>query len=512
MSATADVYTASGDTAVAAAIERNRVVDARARRVELTPDADRPRHRVGLVLDDGDGAMAAHVPLPSKAWDVAAAAGAIADSAGDPGRIVSFNASISANERPERITATAALLEESGLAASCTTIAPRAATRQELCGAHTEAHVDAMLACDVSATADSIDFDSGAGDAADVAATLLKAATHSNYVFIGLRSVRAALLAAGSVVEACEAVVEGRVDSAACVVRPPGHHSECGCAMGFCLFNSVAVAARALLRPPPAAESGGPSPSAAAPTRAGGAATAATAAASAPSSDSSTSKRVERVLIVDWDIHHGNGTQHVFADDPQVLYFSAHMFNTGWEYPMCAPTETKMSGAPEYVGDGDGAGFNINVGWNNGVIPCEGYGDAEYAACWQRLLLPVAREFEPDVVIVSAGFDSGAGDETGYGVTPLGYSYLTQELLKLPSVRGRVVVVLEGGYNVPAVARGMEACVASLLGALLEPPSDASFPAPSRHALADIRAAVDAHKPHWKCLREATGGDDIARD
>ncbi len=132
---------------------------------------------------------------------------------------------------------------------------------------------------------------------------------------------------------------------------------------------------------------------------------------------------------------------------------------------MCAPTQSKTSGDPAYVGSGAGKGYTINVGWNNGVHPCVGYGDEEYFACFQRVLLPVARAFAPDVVLISAGFDSAAGDECGYAVTPQGYAQLTHMLQadSLPSAQGRVVCVLEGGYNLPAVAYGLEACLCALL-------------------------------------------------
>ena len=209
--------------------------------------------------------------------------------------------------------------------------------------------------------------------------------------------------------------------------------------MGFCLYNNVAVAARAV----------------------------------------QAARLCERVLIVDWDVHHGNGTQHSFWDDPSVLYFSTHQFPF---YPG--------TGAAEEAGGGTGRGFNVNVPWPAGM------GDAEYLAAFDRLLLPIARSFSPELVLVSAGFDAAAGDLLGgMRVSPEGYAALTERLLSLAD--GRVVLALEGGYNLDAIARSAAACLRVLLG---EEPARADFGPASRIGSAKIDEAIEVQREFWKGL------------
>jgi len=262
-------------------------------------------------------------------------------------------------------------------------------------------------------------------------------------------SADAALRAAGSVIMAGLAVIRDEIESAVCVVRPPGHHSEYCCAMGFGLFNNVAAAAAAALE-----------------------------------------EGLERVLIVDWDIHHGNGTQDIFSDDKRVLYFSAHGM---YIYPAFARDDQMPFQMAEYVGESNAQGFSVNCPWSQA-----GYGDAEYALLWERLLMPIAREFNPQLVFVSAGFDSAAGDEEGYLLTPSGYSYLLSQLMGVAG--GKVVVELEGGYNIPAISYGLHACTATLLG-VTEGLSHVATEQVSPDAVADIDAAVNAQKAYWQNLK-----------
>src|SRR5258708_17219116 len=165
-------------------------------------------------------------------------------------------------------------------------------------------------------------------------------------------SYTAARLAAGAAIEAVEDVWHGRADNAFALVRPPGHHAERSQAMGFCLFNNVAIAAESARR-----------------------------------------LGAERVMILDWDVHHGNGTQHIFQDRRDVLYASSH------QYPFYPGT-----GAPDEVGSGEGAGFTVNC-----ALPA-GQTDADYGAVFHDVFLPAGRAFKPDVVLVSAGFDPHAAD------------------------------------------------------------------------------------------------------
>ncbi|MGP8321210.1 MAG: histone deacetylase family protein [Methanosarcinaceae archaeon] len=207
-------------------------------------------------------------------------------------------------------------------------------------------------------------------------------------------SFKAALLAAGGAVDA---VKESKnTGTAFALVRPPGHHAEPGHAMGFCLFNNVAIAARY-------AQSHG----------------------------------MPRVLIIDWDVHHGNGTQHAFYSDPSVLYFSTH------QYPLFPGT-----GWLDEIGDKDGAGYNINV-----PLPA-GANDADYIYVFNKLLVPVALQFKPDIILVSAGQDGHIDDPLGgMELTSAGFGKLASIVKGLAdSTCRRTALVLEGGYDQEALA------------------------------------------------------------
>jgi len=219
-----------------------------------------------------------------------------------------------------------------------------------------------------------------------------------------------ARLAVGGTVDLVRAIAAGDVDSGLAAVRPPGHHAESDRAMGFCLFNNVAIAARVL----------------------------------------QAEDRVERILILDWDVHHGNGTQHSFEDDPTVLYVSTHEFP---QYPG--------TGAAREAGHGRGAGFTLNV-----PMPA-GCGDAEYIGVFQRLLVPAARSFRPEFVLVSCGFDPHRDDPlAGMQVTGEGFAAMSAIVRQLADelCGGRLAFVLEGGYAL----RGLREGTAAVLDAILD--------------------------------------------
>ena len=267
-------------------------------------------------------------------------------------------------------------------------------------------------------------------------------------VYFNEETADCAKLAAGSLVSITEAVMEGSVQNGVAIIRPPGHHAEAHCAMGFCIFNNVAIAAKMAQQ----------------------------------------KYGANKVLIVDWDIHHGNGTQNMFDDDPSVLYFSVHMYNKGKFFPS-----KKEPASPEHVGVDAGEGFSVNVGWDE-----RGMGDAEYIHCWNQVLLPIAYAFDPDLVIVSAGFDAARGDPLGgCDVTPEGYAHLTHLLSGLAG--GKLIIALEGGYNLTSISNSMTACVEALVSNT-PPRLEAPLGEPKIECRQAIHATIEAHLEYWPLL------------
>ncbi|MCA2977634.1 MAG: histone deacetylase [Myxococcaceae bacterium] len=287
-------------------------------------------------------------------------------------------------ESPGRLRAVRAALDATPVPGTRAEAA-RKATRDELLAVHHQAHVAHVLS--LRGRSSQLDPDTAMGPS----------------------SADAALLAAGAAVEATVAVMEGRATNAFALVRPPGHHAEADRAMGFCLFNNVAVAAEAA-------------------KRAG----------------------AERVLVLDWDVHHGNGTQHLFEARRDVLFCSAH------QHPYYPGT-----GAPHETGHGEGAGYTVNV-----ALP-GGRRDADYGAVFHDVFLPIARAFRPDVVLVSAGFDPHEADPVGgMDVTERGFAAMACAMKQLADelCRGRLALFLEGGYDLGALGRSVHACVEVLAG------------------------------------------------
>ncbi|XP_020669972.3 protein deacetylase HDAC6 isoform X1 [Pogona vitticeps] len=269
-----------------------------------------------------------------------------------------------------------------------------------------------------------------------------------NSIYICASSYECARLAAGSAFSAVEAVLSGQVRNAVAIVRPPGHHAESDTACGFCFFNSVALAARYAQR---------------------------------------LAERPMRVMILDWDVHHGNGTQHMFEDDPSVLYVSLHRYDNGLFFP------TSEDADYDRVGLGPGKGYTLNVPWN-----CPRMGDPEYMAAFHQIVMPVSYEFNPELVLVSAGFDAARGDPLGGClVTPECYAHMTHLLLGLAG--GKVVLVLEGGYNLESISESMTMCTRSLLGD--PPPPLGRLKAPHPSALQSLAQVAAVHRKYWASLR-----------
>lgn len=249
--------------------------------------------------------------------------------------------------------------------------------------------------------------------------------------FVCRESNDVARLAAGGSIDLALAVARGTIDAGFAAVRPPGHHAEAGRAMGFCLFNNVAVAARALQR----------------------------------------EAQVGKLLVLDWDVHHGNGTQHSFEEDPSVLFFSTHQFPF---YPG--------TGDAVEVGRGHALGATVNV-----PMP-PGCGDAEYTGIFQRVLVPVAQSFRPEMILVSSGFDAHARDPlAAMELTGPGFAALAAITRALADslCGGRVAILLEGGYDEVGLREGTGA----VLDAILSPEAPAlapSVPATRGSTLASI--------------------------
>ncbi|MBI4187171.1 MAG: histone deacetylase [Chloroflexi bacterium] len=290
-------------------------------------------------------------------------------------------------ENPRRLQAIMSRLEESGLKQRLVSLAPRPATTDELMLVHDEQHI-AHIQEVAQRGGGWLDLD-----------TVMSADSYE-----------AALYAAGGSITAVEAVMNGDVDSAFALVRPPGHHATPGRAMGFCLFNNVAIATRYAL------DKYGP----------------------------------ERAAIVDFDVHHGNGTQDAFYSEPRVLYISTH------QYPHYPGT-----GSMTETGAGDAAGTTLNV-----PLPA-GCGDREYLQVFEQVIIPAVRRFSPQLILVSAGYDTHWADQLAMmQVTTTGFALLVRAIKELADklCHGRLTFNLEGGYNLAALAASVKATFDVLMG------------------------------------------------
>jgi len=255
------------------------------------------------------------------------------------------------------------------------TFAPREATPGEIALCHTPPYIDAV---ERTAALQRFDFDPDTHTSPD--------------------TFRTALLAAGGVLTAAEAVIDGAADNAFAIVRPPGHHALANRAMGFCFFNNVAITAEWLIK----------------------------------------RRGLRRVMIVDWDLHHGNGTQDAFYERDDVLYVSTHQFP---HFPG--------TGSFQEIGAGKGAGFSVNA-----PMPAE-FGDDEYLRVFDDLLMPIGRKFNPEFILVSCGFDCHFRDPLGaMEVSEEGFKQMARRVRRLAAecCGGKVVAALEGGYDLEAIA------------------------------------------------------------
>ena len=290
-------------------------------------------------------------------------------------------------ENAGRLEAIISLLEQAGLSQQLTPIKPRAASAEELSAVHDKQYISHIH------------------DVAQRGGGWLDADT-----VMSAGSYEAAVYAAGGTIAATEAVISGEVTSAFALVRPPGHHATSQRAMGFCLFNNVAIATKYAL----------------------------------------AKYNLERIAIIDFDVHHGNGTQEIFYDNPQVLYISTH------EYPLYPGT-----GDVDETGSGTARGTKVNI-----PLPA-GCGDDEYLLVFEQIISPVVRQFQPQLIVVSAGYDSHWADGLALmQVTTTGFAQMVKIIRGLADefCQSSIVICLEGGYHLQALACSVKATFDVLLG------------------------------------------------
>ncbi|XP_018432222.1 PREDICTED: histone deacetylase 10 [Nanorana parkeri] len=332
-------------------------------------------------------------------------------------------------ENPERISISYKSLQHYGLVERCLQLPVREATEEEITIIHSPEYLEVVK------STQTMDVEE-----------LRKTSEKYIAAFFHPNSYRCAKLSLGGTLQLVDAVMSGDVRNGLALIRPPGHHSQPSESNGFCVFNNVAVAAKY----------------------------------------AKTKYNLQRILIVDWDIHHGQGIQNIFEDDPSVLYFSWHRYEHGSFWPNLRESDY------DFIGKGKGTGYNINLPWNQ-----TGMSNGDYIAAFFHVLLPLAFEFNPDLVLVSAGYDSGIGDPEGcMHATPECFSHLTHLLMHVGN--GKLCVVLEGGYHLRSLAESVSMTVKTLLGDPL--PRLSGEMAPCFSALESIQNTRHVHAPYWKCM------------
>jgi acetoin utilization deacetylase AcuC-like enzyme len=357
-------------------------------------------------------------------------------------------------EGPHRARAVYSVMEKHGLLQRSCFVPCRKATLEELQTAHDVTHVNYMDGMrDAEFPNDAVDSETEDDNTVYPGCKWLDTDTYVNKLSPDIARVNI-----GGLIELSALVAQDKLQNGFALIRPPGHHAEHRKSMGFCLYNNVAVATNVIRG----------------------------------------NFGVERVAIIDMDVHHGNGTQDIFERDPNVLYFSIHRHEDGNFYPY--------TGAADEVGTGPGEGTTINM-----ALPTTKMGDKEYMRAWDSILIPVLREFQPDLLYISAGFDCLGGDPLGgMKVTPNGYGHLARKLMDPSLVKnGRVIIALEGGYNAGEIAQGATCCMQALLGDDLpdiEPIEYSSARESRKHDSrvgAFNRAIVKVKRSHsqfWKCF------------
>lgn len=340
-------------------------------------------------------------------------------------------------EVPERLTVSYEALKTNGVVQRCTQVPVRLATEQEILLGHSEEYLEAVKQTPKMTTEELMAF-----------------SKQYNDVYFHPNIYHCAKLALGATLQLVDSVMKREVRNGMALVRPPGHHSQRSAGNGFCVFNNVAIAALYAKK----------------------------------------NYNLKRVLIVDWDVHHGQGIQYCFEEDPSVLYFSWHRYEHQTFWPNLPESDYTS------VGKGKGSGFNVNLPWNK-----IGMTNSDYLAGFFHVLLPIAYEFDPELVLVSAGYDSAIGDPEGQMVaSPEIFAHLTQ--LLMPLAAGKMCVVLEGGYNLTSLAQSVCQTVQTLLGDLA--PELSGLSGPCESALESIQNVRRAHSSYWSCLKQSDTNSD----
>jgi acetoin utilization deacetylase AcuC-like enzyme len=333
-------------------------------------------------------------------------------------------------ECPDRVETLYAMLREPDMQGYFQEITPRKAGKKELLAVHSAKYIQCLE------------------DTEGKDCTYLDQDTQTSPF-----SHEAALLAAGGICRAIDLVQAGQLDNAFALVRPPGHHAERSKAGGFCLYNNVAVGVRY----------------------------------------AQNHLGLQRVLVIDWDLHHGNGTQHCFEDDPSVLFFSIHQYPS---YPG--------GGKFRDTGKGSGKGRTVN-------IPLlAGSGDGEYVTLFEKILRPIALEFDPELILVSAGFDIHYNEPLGgMRVTPQGFAALTRSVLTTAQdcCGGKVVMTLEGGYNLEGLQDSVRAVLRELAGLQVTDTSNIMAGADPRMLVVLLWRIRRIQSRYWRALELALKND-----
>ena len=328
-------------------------------------------------------------------------------------------------ELPQRLETIYNMIDRTAvLKEKLTVIPPRFASLEELETVHTPGYIEKIM------------------DSAGEALCYLDPDTVTSEL-----SCETAFLAAGGVLEAVKSVMDDELDNAFALIRPPGHHAEQNRQMGFCLFNNIAIAAEYALR----------------------------------------KYKLDRILIVDWDLHHPNGTQHIFEKTSKVLLFSTHRF------PFFPGT-----GALSETGTGDGKGFTINVPLTAGK------NDRDYYEIYNKILMPVALEYQPQLILVSAGFDTHCDDPVGgMRATEYGYAFLCNILLGIAdrTCGGKIVFMLEGGYDPGAMRKSAKAVLETMSSGIPKDLKIEIAKGGGSSPVSDIiQEVIKTQKPFWKCF------------